>query len=136
MGKRYKKGNHGKKRGPRRNQIFYEREKEINRKILHFKLRYYNLKHPLSIQEYREMNALRLEIKRLLTLQSQELHKQSLRRRRFYYNQVEEWKVIYPKWKRKTYYIFLHEVYDVPLHLLHPLKYFRKTNLYHGNGNI
>ena len=42
MGKRYKKGNHGKKKGPRRNQKFYEQKKKLIGK-------YYILNHDIII---------------------------------------------------------------------------------------
>ena len=50
----------------RRNNDYFEREQELNRKINKFKNNYYNLSNPPSASEYHEMDVLRKEIKYLL----------------------------------------------------------------------
>ena len=47
----------------RRNSEYFEREKELNRKIRKFKNGYYNLSNPPCASEYHEMDVLRREIK-------------------------------------------------------------------------
>ena len=92
---------------------FYAREQELNRLINNFIKDYKHL-NPFSISEYKKMDKNRLEIKRLLSLQSGELWKQSHRRKRFYHKQLDKFKYFYVAWKHKTYYIktyfsFLHK---------------------------
>ena len=70
---------------------FYAREQELNRLINNFIKDYKHL-NPFSISEYKKMDKNRLEIKRLLSLQGDELWKQSHRRKRFYHKQLNKFK--------------------------------------------
>ena len=81
----------------------------------------------------REQDKNRLEIKRLLSLQSGELWKQSHRRKRFYHKQLNKFKYFYVAWKHKTYYIYLHVRFDMPLCFIQPLMYYKKVshNIFH-----
>lgn len=139
MGKRYKKGNHGKKR-KRQNDDFYQREIILNKKIADFRNSFYQLKNPPSFDEYYVMNKKRMDIKSLLDLQGKDLSQQSWRRRTFYYLQLDKFKRIYTRWKKYTYYIFLTVVYNVPIHLHGSLKWFNNNkdkNFYvMKNGNL
>ena len=129
MGVRRKAGNKGKQKHKKTHRPYFLREKQINTLMGKFKHKYYNMHNPPTVEEYEEMNHLRLEIKRLLDIQSSELHKENYRRKRFYYEQVDNWKIIYPRWKRRTYYIYLHTRFDVPLHLFTALRWFRETKV-------
>lgn len=81
-----------------------------------------------------------MDIKSLLALQEQHISYQSYRRRTFYYLQLEKFKLIYTRWKRYTYYIFLTVVYDMPMHLYTSLRWFMKSNKKNfsvmKNGNL
>lgn len=106
---------------------FYAREQELNRLINNFIKDYKHL-NPSSISEYKKMDKNRLEIKRLLLLQSGELWKQSHRRKRFYHKQLNKFKYFYVAWKHKTYYIYLHVRFDMPLCFIQPLMYYKKVS--------
>ena len=106
---------------------FYAREQKLNRLINNFIKDYKHL-NPFSIGEYKKMDKNRLEIKRLLSLQSGELWKQSHRRKRFYYKQLNKFKYFYVAWKHKTYYIYLHVRFDMPLCFIQPLMYYKKVS--------
>ena len=109
---------------------FYAREQELNRLINNFIKDYKHL-NPFSISEYKKMDKNRLEIKRLLSLQSGELWKQSHRRKRFYYKQLNKFKYFYVAWKHRTYYTYLHVRFNVPLRMLKVLSFYKKsTNIY------
>lgn len=123
MGKRYKRGNHGRKKPVIVND-FFAREKLLNKHINHFINKYFSLQRPPISSEYEDMNKERLEIKRLLDLQSPELYSQSERRKRFYNYQLTRFKYYYTKWKKLTYYIYLEQRFDVPEHLFSALRFF------------
>ena len=106
---------------------FYAREQELNRLINNFIEDYKHL-NPFSISEYKKMDKNRLEIKRLLSLQSDELWKQSHRRKRFYYKQLNKFKYFYVAWKHRTYYTYLHVRFNVPLRMLKVLSFYKKSN--------
>ena len=106
---------------------FYAREQELNRLINNFIKDYKHL-NPFSISEYKKMDKNRLEIKRLLSLQSDELWKQSHRRKRFYYKQLNKFKYFYVAWKHRTYYTYLHVRFNVPLRMLKVLSFYKKSN--------
>ena len=106
---------------------FYAREQELNRLINNFIKDYKHL-NPFSISEYKKMDKDRLEIKRLLSLQSGELWKQSHRRKRFYYKQLNKFKYFYVAWKHRTYYTYLHVRFNVPLRMLKVLSFYKKSN--------
>lgn len=129
MSKRHK-GNTRHKRLKKREKYvndFYAREQQLNHLINDFVycVKHHNL---LSIAEYEKMDKKRLEIKRLLFLQSGELWKQSHRRKRFYYQQENKFKYFYVAWKHKTYYIYLHVRFDMPLRFIQPLMYYKKVS--------
>ena len=123
MGKRYKRGNHGRKK-PIIVNDFFAREQLLNKHINHFINSYFNLQRPPISSEYEDMNKERLEIKRLLDLQSPELYSQSERRKRFYNSQLTRFKYYYTKWKKLTYYIYLEQRFDMPKHLCPALEFF------------
>ena len=106
---------------------FYAREQKLNRLISNFIKDYKHL-NPFSISEYKKMDKDRLEIKRLLSLQSGELWKQSHRRKRFYYKQLNKFKYFYVAWKHRTYYTYLHVRFNVPLRMLKVLSFYKKSN--------
>lgn len=106
---------------------FYAREQKLNRLINNFIKDYKHL-NPFSISEYKKMDKDRLEIKRLLSLQSGELWKQSHRRKRFYYKQLNKFKYFYVAWKHRTYYTYLHVRFNVPLRMLKVLSFYKKSN--------
>lgn len=106
---------------------FYAREQKLNKLINNFIKDYKHL-NPFSISEYKKMDKNRLEIKRLLSLQSGELWKQSHRRKRFYYKQLNKFKYFYVAWKHRTYYTYLHVRFDVPLRMLKILSFYKKSN--------
>lgn len=112
---------------------FYEREKKINKLINDFVYRYKHMSYPPCEREYNIMNKIRLEIKRLFSLQDVELWKQSYRRKRFYNQQLSRFKHYYTAWKRYTYYIYLHQRYGMPLRFVEPLTFFKKIshNIYY-----
>lgn len=125
MAKRYKKGNrkHKKKKVV---DDFYAREQKLNRLISQFKRDYYNLSYPPCESEYDYMNQQRLEIKRLFALQDDELWKQSRRRKRFYFKQLNKFKYYYVAWKYLTYYIYLEQRFGIPVHLCNTLSFYKK----------
>ena len=106
---------------------FYAREQKLNRLINNFIKDYKHL-NPFSISEYKKMDKDRLEIKRLLSVQSGELWKQSHRRKRFYYKQLNKFKYFYVAWKHRTYYTYLHVRFNVPLRMLKVLSFYKKSN--------
>ena len=122
-----KKGKH--KRQPKRKKKqndFYLREKELNKLISKFVNDYFSLSYPPREEDYDRMDKQRLEIKRLLDLQSDELWHQSTRRKRFYHEQLNKFKYYYSAWKHLTYYIYLNKRYGMPYHLCHSLSYYKK----------
>lgn len=127
MGKRYKKGNRCKRRD-KSNNHFYQREREINKRVSHFIKTYYQLSYPPVDNEYKYMNNERIEIKRLFRLQDKDVWKQSARRKRFYYKQLNEFKYYYVAWKKMTYYIFLEYQYGMPRRFCTTLSFFKKHN--------
>lgn len=127
MGKRYKKGNRGRKKKTVVND-FYSREVQLNRMVANFRHQYYNLTYPPLESEYDDMNRQRLEIKRLFDLQDGEVWKQSERRKRFYYKQLNEFKYYYVAWKKMTYYIYLEQRYKIPHRFCTTLSFFKKHN--------
>ena len=112
----------------RSNNDFFKREKKLNRLITRFVKDYYRLSRPPKEEEYNRMNKQRLEIKRIFSLQENVLWKQNYRRKRFYYEQLNRFKLIYPLWKRATYYIYLHQRYGVPKHLEPALAFYIKVS--------
>lgn len=120
--------NNSRKRLKKREQYvndFFTREQRLNKMINHFIHKIKSLHYPFLINEYKEMDAARLEIKRLLDIQSKELWKQSYRRKRFYHEQLSKFKYYYVKWKRMTYYIYLHLRFNMPLHLTRALSFYK-----------
>ena len=107
---------------------FYSRERQLNKLISDFIDSYRHLSYPPSLTEYEIMDRKRLEIKRLLSMQSGELWKQSRRRKRFYYKQVNRFKYHYVAWKRYTYYLYLHTRFDMPLRFIQPLTFYKKNS--------
>ena len=118
MGKRYKKGNVGRRRKIKPKQIYYRREKKINNLINEFKNKYYiNKDHLNTLETYVELYNLKSEIKHQLYLQENILSTQSYTRRNVYYKQLSRFKRIYSRWKQDTRYAFLSYVCHVPPYL-------------------
>lgn len=86
------------------------------------------------------MNQKRMDIKSLLDLQGRDVSHQSWRRRTFYYKQLQDFKLIYTRWKKFTYYVFLTKVYNVPKHLHTPLSWVQRMDKKYiymmKNGNL
>lgn len=128
MAKRYKKGNRKKKSKQQKPvDVFYNRERTLNRMINKFKKDYYNLSYPPSDSEYDDMNEQRKEIKHLFGLQDGELWKQSARRNYFYRKQLSEFKYYYVAWKKYTYYIYLEQRFDIPRRFCTTLSFFKRN---------
>lgn len=129
MPKRYKKGNKKKKpKNQKQKNIFYDRERKLNRLIANFKKQYYNLTYPPLESEYNDMNEQRKEIKHLFGLQEDHLWKQSSRRNYFYRKQLNEFKYYYTAWKKLTYYIYLEQRFGIPRRFCTTLSFFLKRN--------
>lgn len=119
MGKRYKKGNVGRKRKIKQKQIYYRREKLINKLINQFKTHYFNSYSSLNtVKKYKEMYLLKSSIKFQFHLQESDLFQQSHNRRSVYYDQLNRFKLIYTMWKRSTRYAFLSYICHVPPYYL------------------
>ena len=123
MGKRYKAGNHGRKRKPRPSDKFFRNEKELNKLINKFMDYLFHRFDEDSFTCYEIMNKLRLEIKRKFDVQGKQLHHVGVKRRYVYYDQLGKFKFVYTHWKKKTYCIYIINRYDLPRHLLPFLKY-------------
>lgn len=130
MGKRRKKGNiNPKKRLKRKGSEYFHREQEINKLLNKFTSRYKDPHEKKdTLVSYKQMNEMRVKIKKLLDEQGKEVWTKNGKRKRIYLEQLARFKTVYPKWKEETYFIYLHIQYDVPLHMVPSLKYFR-TNL-------
>jgi len=111
----------------KRNNVYFEREKLINRKIREFKNNYYNLSNPPIASEYHEMYVLRREIKHLLRLQEYQVWQRSYRRKHAYFSQLTLFKSIYMMWKRFTCFVYLEEYHHVPHHIAMWAKYIGST---------
>ena len=111
----------------RRNSEYFEREKQINRKIREFKNNYYNLSNPPSASEYHEMDALRREIKYLLRQQEYQVWQRSYRCKHAYFSQLSLFKSMYMMWKRYTCFVYLEEYHHVPHHIAMWAKYIGST---------
>ena len=119
MGKRYKKGNVGKRRN-RPRILYYRREKLINNKINEFKNKYYDYNYLNDYETYVELFILKSEIKQLFYNQEQILSTQSYRRRSIYYQQLSRFKRIYSKWKNETRFAFFSYICALPPQLFLP----------------
>ena len=64
----------------KRDNDYYRREQELNRKIRDFQNKYYDLQRPSTPAQYREMDMLRREIKYLLSLQGSQVWQKSYNR--------------------------------------------------------
>lgn len=124
MGKRYKKGNHKKKKSLSKHDAFFDREKTINTLLNNFVQHYYDLSYPPLDSEYSHMNKQRLILKKLFARQGEVVWNKSRRRRSVYYDQLSRFKFYYTKWKHLTYYIYLNQRYDLPIRYCHILSYF------------
>ena len=111
----------------RKNNDYFEREKEINRKIRKFKNNFYNLSNPPCASEYHEMDVLRREIKYLLRQQEYQVWQRSPRRKHAYFSQLSLFKSMYMMWKRHTCFVYLEEYHHVPHHIAMWAKYIGST---------
>ncbi len=101
----------------RRNNEYYKREQDLNRKIREFQNRYYDLAYPSTPAQYREMDMLRREIKYLLSLQGSQVWQKSFNRKHAYFDQLTLFKSMYMMWKRDTFFTYIEEYHDVPHHI-------------------
>lgn len=109
----------------RPNEVYFNREKKINRLINRF-MKFVFHSNLNDLEVYDETNRLRLDIKMNLYIQSSELHLQSRRRRFIYYDQLAKFKAVYSIWKTRSYPAFITRVFDLPAHLISSLKWFYK----------
>ena len=101
----------------RRDNDYYRREQELNRKIRQFQNKYYGLSHPSTPAQYREMDMLRREIKYLFSLHESQVWQKSYNRKHAYFNQLSLFKSMYMMWKRDTFFTYIEEYHDVPHHI-------------------
>ena len=83
--------------------------------------------HPCYVEEYVYMDKLRHNLKRLFDLQGSELWRYDHKHTVKYYRMLDKFKYFYSRWKRWTYYTYLHVRFGVPFHLMARLKYCRRT---------
>ena len=115
MGKRYKAGNHG-KRKKKKGQTYMKREIRINKLIRQFKRILHT--NPYKISNYKKADRIREQIKHLLDVQGQELHTKSRKRRYVYYKQTSDFKGLYVTWKKITFPQYLQVRCYCPRHLI------------------
>lgn len=119
MGKRRKPGNvNPKKQIKRKGTAYFRREKEINSLLRTFVQLVYNPNFNLqNIKSYKQMNEIRMKLKKLFDQQGDIVWKKSAKRRRIYDEQLSKFKVVYTRWKIETYLTYLNVNFDVPEHL-------------------
>lgn len=119
MGKRRKAGNiNPKKRLKKQRTAYYNREQEINYLLNNFTSAVYNPNFNLqNIKSYKQMNEIRMKLKKLFDQQGDMVWKKSAKRRRIYDEQLSKFKVVYTRWKSETYLTYLNVNFDVPEHL-------------------
>jgi protoheme ferro-lyase len=101
----------------KRDNDYYRREQELNRKIRDFQNKYYDLQRPSTPAQYREMDMLRREIKYLLSLQGSQVWQKSYNRKHAYFDQLTLFKSMYMMWQRDTAFTYIEEYHDVPHHI-------------------
>ena len=114
MGKRRKPGNiNPKKQLKKQGTAYYNREQVNN-----FTNAVYNPNFNLqNIKSYKQMNEIRMKLKKLFDQQGDIVWKKSAKRRRVYDEQLSKFKVVYTRWKSETYITYLNVNFDVPKHL-------------------
>ena len=119
MGKRRKAGNiNPKKRLKKQGTTYYNREQEINYLLNKFTNAVYNPNFNLqNIKSYKQMNEIRMKLKKLFDQQGDMVWKKSAKRCRIYDEQLLKFKVVYTRWKNETYLTYLNVNFDVPEHL-------------------
>ena len=124
VGKRYKKGNVGrKKKNKKLGEIYYNREILLNSLIKEMWDNTYSDNIDFdNFTDYEYMNKLRLDIKSLLDNQGRDMYKVSMSRRAVYYNQLSKFKKCYSYWKKMTYLVYIFKRYDIPVHLYYNVK--------------
>ena len=70
-----------------------------------------------NIKSYKQMNEIRMKLKKLFDQQGDIVWKKSAKRRRIYDEQLSKFKVVYTRWKSETYLTYLNVNFDVPEHL-------------------
>lgn len=70
-----------------------------------------------NIKSYKQMNEIRMKLKKLFDQQGDIVWKKSAKRRRIYDEQSSKFKVVYTRWKSETYITYLNVNFDVPKHL-------------------
>ena len=98
------------------NNLYYEREQLLNRKIREFQNKYYALDLESS-PDYRDMDRLRREIKHLFSLQELEVWQKSYNRKHAYFDQLALFKSMYMMWKRATFFTYIEQYHNVPHHI-------------------
>lgn len=119
MGKRRKPGNiNPKKQLKKQGTAYYNREQKINYLLNKFTNAVYNPNFNLqNIKSYKQMNEIRMKLKKLFDQQGDMVWKKSAKRRRIYDEQLSKFKVVYTRWKSETYITYLNVNFDVPKHL-------------------
>ena len=125
MGKRRKAGNiNPKKRLKKQGTAYYNREQEINYLLNNFTSAVYNPNFNLqNIKSYKQMNEIRMKLKKLFDQQGDMVWKKSAKRRRIYDEQLSKFKVVYTRWKSETYITYLNVNFCVKICCI---KYFLK----------
>lgn len=96
MGKRRKPGNiNPKKQLKKQGTAYYNREQEINYLLNNFTNAVYNPNFNLqNIKSYKQMNEIRMKLKKLFDQQGDIVWKKSAKRRRIYDEQLSKFKVV------------------------------------------
>ena len=119
MGKQRKPGNiNPKKQLKKQGTAYYNREQKINYLLNKFTNAVYNPNFNLqNIKSYKQMNEIRMKLKKLFDQQGDMVWKKCAKRRRLYDEQLSKFKVVYTRWKSETYITYLNVNFDVPKHL-------------------
>lgn len=122
MGKRYKKGNHGKKR-KKPNKKYIQREQQLTKDIRSFK-EYLFIYEVNDRDNYIEADRLRRKIKHNIRVQGRQVSSKSRQRRFIYYQQMNNFKGLYVTWKKLSLPTFLKVRYHIADHLIPGLCWF------------
>ena len=134
MGKRYKKGNCGRKK-KKPATIYKNNERRLNKKIDEFRKIVLNA--DLTNEEvYKKSDKLRREIKNELRQQGRYLYTQSNKRRFIYYDQTAHFKGLYVTWKKITLPVYLSVRFNIPKHLVPALAVYYRDVKRGGNPSL
>lgn len=70
-----------------------------------------------NIKSYKQMNEIRMKLKKLFDQQGDIVWEKSAKRCRIYDEQLSKFKVVYTRWKSETYITYLNVNFDVSKHL-------------------